>query len=426
MKTENWVNRASKIMPGGVSSPVRSMKSVGGYPIVAIDASGAWLRDADGRKFIDFCMSFGPLILGHSPKWVVDELEKQVHAGTSYGTLSTKEVELAELIVNSHPAVDWVRFVNSGTEAVMSAIRLARGHTGRNLIVKFDGTYHGHADSMLVKGGSGLATLGISSSAGVTEVTANETIVLSLADIDALKNTFEQWGDSIAAVIIEGIPANNGLLLQNREFMHTIQKLCKVYGALFILDEVITGYRVGLGGATDYYNLKPDIVTLGKIIGGGLPVGAYGGRRDLMEEIAPLGPVYQAGTLSGNPLAMVAGIQTLKRLKEDKEIYNRLHETTIEFTTALHSLLEDNGIESTIVNVASLFWPVLQDSHEEIRRPDQVNTHAVEKYGVLHRSSMKQGVYLPPSAYEVSFLSTAHSNEVLTDALSKIERGIQS
>ncbi len=421
---DDLLTRAKQVMPGGVSSPVRSLKAVNGSPLIVVAAKGAKLKTIDGRYLIDYCMSFGPLILGHSTDAIVNKIIDQAEKGTSYGTLTMIEVELAEKIVECHPAVDWVRFVNSGTEAVMSALRLARGKTGRELIVKFDGTYHGHVDSMLVKSGSGLATLGIGSSAGIPDTIAKKTLVLPLGDKDALIHAFEEYGDKIAAVIIEGVPANNGLLVQSHDFLHFIQRKCKQHGCLFILDEVITGFRLGLGGATEYYGLKPDIVTLGKIIGGGLPIGAYGGRKDLMELIAPLGNVYQAGTLSGNPLVMVAGNATLDVLRETPSIYGTLRNRTGRLVNELSGILMDKGYPITSSQVESMFWFVFDQPDRQIRGPSQVSKDAIANYAKFHAKLLENGIYFPPSAFEVAFLSLAHTDEVILETLEKIRKGL--
>ncbi len=412
--------RARKVMPGGVSSPVRALNSVDGDPLFIEKSYETTLVDVEGQQYIDYCMSFGPLILGHSDQRVIKAVEKQIKNGLTYGTSSRIEVELAEKIIELHPSTDWIRFVNSGTEAVMSAIRLARGYTNRRYIVKFEGTYHGHADSMLVKAGSGLATIGLSSSAGVPSSVSSETLVLPLGDSDKLKALFEKFGEDIAAVIIEGVPANNGLLVQSSTFMHEIQSHCKEYGSMFILDEVITGFRIGLAGATGYYNLYPDIVTFGKIIGGGFPVGAYGGRADLMSYIAPLGPVYQAGTLSGNPVAMSAGLTTLEILSDQNgNVYRELDKKSEDYAKALDSIFADNSIQAGVVSLASILWIVFQENRT-IFKPEQLGIDAQDKYKVFHKKLLKQGVYLPPSPFEVSFLSTAHSSKILNWTLDKI------
>jgi glutamate-1-semialdehyde 2,1-aminomutase len=422
-KMTSIYERAKKLMPGGVSSPVRALKSVGGNPLFVDKAKGAYLWDVNGKDYIDLCMSFGPLIFGHANENIVETVKHVLSKGTSFGTSTPGEVELAEKIVNSHPAVSWVRFVNSGTEAVMSAIRLARAATNRDLIIKFDGGYHGHADSMLVKAGSGLATFGISSSSGVPTDTAKNTIVLPLNDIPAIETAFNQNKKQIAAVIIEGVPANNGLLIQTKEFMFHLQKLCEEDETLVILDEVITGFRLGLGGATEYYGLSPDIVTLGKIIGGGMPIGAYGGREDLLQLIAPLGPVYQAGTLSGNPIAIAAGNTTLDLLRETNFYDNLEHISKyFEVTTSKH--FNENGIEHTIKRIGSIIWPILEnDSHPT--KVEEISENSVSNYSQFHQIARKEGIYFPPSAYEVAFLSTSHVNDAMNEYESRFEKVVK-
>ncbi|MHA2248908.1 MAG: glutamate-1-semialdehyde 2,1-aminomutase, partial [Candidatus Kariarchaeaceae archaeon] len=362
-KSKELFEKAKKIMPGGVSSPVRALRAVGGEPLFVSNSKGAKFWDVDNKEYIDLCMSFGPLILGHASPHVTKAIEDAVKMGTSFGTSSQGEVELAEKIIKFHPSTSWVRFVNSGTEAVMSAIRLARGYTNRNVILKFAGCYHGHADSMLVKAGSGLATFGLSSSAGVPENTSKDTVVITLGDISLVQKAYENYGDNIAAVIIEGVPANNGLLIQSKEFMQNLVSIAHEYGSLVILDEVITGFRLGHGGAADYYNINPDIVTFGKVIGGGLPVGAYGGRKELMEFISPLGSVYQAGTLSGNPLAMAAGIATLSLL-DDKSNYEKLERFGTMFEKGCYTVFNELNIPLTVRRIGSIIWLIFQSSVE--------------------------------------------------------------
>ncbi len=418
--TELYFDRAKKIMPGGVSSPVRSMNATGGIPLYIKNSSGVTFNDIDDNTYYDLCMSFGPLILGHSHPRIVDTIQKVAIDGTSFGTCTTYEVELAEKIIEQHPSTDWIRFVNSGTEAVMSAIRLARGYTSRDLILKFAGCYHGHADSMLVKSGSGLVTFGLSSSAGVPEDTSKNTIILKLGDHEALKKAFEIFGDRIAAIIIEGIPANNGLLIQSSEFMHLIQTLAKKNGALFILDEVITGFRIGSGGAAAYYNIQPDIVTFGKIIGGGLPVGAYGGRKELMDTIAPLGPVYQAGTLSGNPLAMAAGNEVLSILSE-KNAYEILENNGALFENMMIEEFDKNSKPLSIRRVGSIIWIIMEEDAKPTQ-PNMISDNAVIKYNQFHNLSLENGVYLPPSAFEVAFLSLSHNEHSISNIIDKMSK----
>ncbi len=405
-------------MPGGVSSPVRAFLAVKGTPRFIDRGEKAFLVDVEGNKYIDYVMSFGPLILGHAHEEVILKLKRTLEKGTSFGAPSALEVELAEKIVNHHPAAEWVRFVNSGTEATMSAIRLARAATGRDLIIKFDGCYHGHVDSLLVKAGSGLATFAIASSSGVLPETAAKTIVLPLGDVNALKNAFEQHGDNIAAVIIEGVPANMGLLPQSPEFMKAIENECKKHGALFILDEVITGFRLGFGGATAKYNLRPDIVTFGKIIGGGLPVGAYGGRKDLMDLVAPLGKVYQAGTLSGNPLAMQAGIATLEVLENNPSVYDALRKNTTHLKEEMLKLSRENNLTLQAVSVESMMWMIFQSTLPTTTT--EIDANSMSRYADFHGAALESGIYAPPSGYEVWFLSMVHDEAIVENTIERL------
>lgn len=422
MKNAELLRRAKLVMPGGVSSPVRAFRSVGGDPRIIRKSYGPYLIDVDNNKYIDYCMSFGPLIAGHSHPNIISTLKNAVENGTSYGATNEQEIILAERITNNHPAVDWVRFVNSGTEAVMSALRLARAKTKRSKIVKFDGCYHGHVDSLLVKAGSGLATFGIVDSAGVSK-DSNETIVLELGNIEALESCINDFGNEIACIIIEGIPANNGLLIQTKEFMKQIERKAHEIGAIFILDEVITGFRLGLTGATGYYDLHPDLVTFGKIIGGGLPIGAYGGKNELMDLVAPLGPMYQAGTLSGNPIAVAAGNSTLQLLETKKNIYNDLSQRRKNFTDQLQDLLIKFGFNVHIPSIESIFWIVFQD--EEVNKPSDLKDNAIKIFNNFHSNLISNGLYLPPSAYEVCFFSLAHTEEIINESLKLIENSLK-
>jgi glutamate-1-semialdehyde 2,1-aminomutase len=316
MTNRELFERAKKLMPGGVSSPVRAFKAVGGEPIIVSKGEGSRIWDVEGKEYIDFLMSWGPLILGHSHPRVVKALEEQAKKGLSYGITNPHEITLAELVISAMPSVEMVRFVSSGTEATMSAIRLARGYTGRKYIVKFEGCYHGHYDGLLVSAGSGVATLGIPGTPGVPEEIANLTIVLPYNDVDALKEAFERYGQDIACVIVEPVAGNMGTVLPKEGFLQTLREITRQYSSLLIFDEVITNFRVSKGGAQELYSIEPDLTCMGKVLGGGMPLGAYGGKREIMEKVAPEGPVYQAGTLSGNPMAMVAGIATLSELFE--------------------------------------------------------------------------------------------------------------
>ena len=403
--------KARRVTPGGVNSPVRAFKSVGGTPRIIDRGEGAWLIDVDGNRYLDFCCSWGPLILGHADPDVVAAVKAQIDRGMTYGASTELEYQLAQMIVDFVEPVEQVRFVSSGTEAVMSAIRLARGFTGRDLILKFDGCYHGHSDHLLVNAGSGLATFGQPSSAGVPAAMTQHTAVLPLDDDEALETFFKEHGDKLAAVIIEGVPANNGLLIQRHEFMRLLRALADKHGALLILDEVITGFRLGMGGAAAYYGIAPDLLTFGKIIGGGMPVGAFGGRADIMQMLSPLGPVYQAGTLSGNPVAMTAGLVTLKKLAETP-VHQRLEEMNRRFVSSVISRLEGNTVN--IVGIGPIFWILFQ---KEIPRASaHINPDGIAHFNRMHEKVLNAGVYLPPSGYEVCFLSTAHTDEMLAKA----------
>ncbi len=409
--------RACELMPAGVNSPVRAFRGVGGQPIFYASASGCRFVDVDGREYVDYVGSWGPLILGHAHPAVVEAVRNAAAKGLSYGAPCPEEVELASIVVEAVPHLEMVRFVSSGTEAVMSAIRLARGVTGRDAVVKFSGCYHGHADHLLVAAGSGLATFGTPSSAGVPEDFARHTLVLPLDDMEALEHTFAEHGERIAAVIIEGIPANAGLLIQRRKFVQRLRELCTTHGALLILDEVITGFRLGPGGAAEFYGVDPDLATYGKVIGGGMPVGAYGGRRELMEQLAPLGPVYQAGTLSGNPVAMAAGIATLRELLADEgAAYRRLEELGARLAAGLEEVFARHGRPWRVARAGSILWLSLQEG-EPPRRYEDISPEAAGIYAELHRRLLARGIYLAPSAYEVTFVSTAHDEEVVDQTL---------
>jgi glutamate-1-semialdehyde 2,1-aminomutase len=410
-RSELLTRLARKVTPGGVNSPVRAFKAVGGTPRVIERGEGPYLFDVDGNRYLDFCCSWGPLVLGHADPEVVSAVQAQVAKGMTFGASTELEYQLADLIVSMVDPVEQVRFVSSGTEAVMSAIRLARGFTGRDLILKFDGCYHGHSDYLLVKAGSGLATFGQPSSAGVPAAAAGDTAVLPLDDEDALTRFFAENGDRLAAVIIEGIPANNGLLIQRHEYIRLIRTLTEKHGALLIFDEVITGFRIGLGGAAAYYGVRPDLMTFGKIIGGGMPVGAFGGRADIMQLLAPVGPVYQAGTLSGNPVAMTAGLVTLKKLASGS-IFSTLEERNRRFVRTLTRRLD--GLQITVVGAGSIFWLVFQSDIP--RAAHQINPDGITHFNRMHEQVLNSGVYLPPSGYEVCFISTAHTDALLQEA----------
>jgi glutamate-1-semialdehyde 2,1-aminomutase len=409
--------------PGGVNSPVRAFKSVGGTPLFIKKGDGAYIWDEDGNKFIDFCCSWGPLILGHNHPEVFNSIVETLKNGSSFGAPTRKENELASFILERIPFIDKLRFVSSGTEAVMSAIRLARGYTGKNKIVKFDGCYHGHVDALLVNAGSGLATFGTSSSAGVPEAFAQETLVLPLNDLDALKSCFESYGGDIACVIIEPIPANNGLLLQDNSFLNGLRALCNEFNILLIFDEVISGFRVAFGGASELYGIYPDIVTYGKIIGGGLPVGAYGARKEIMQHVSPDGPVYQAGTLSGNPVAMAAGLAQLKECSKDN-FYRELARKTTEFIEDINTFCAENSYPLELVSIGSIFWFSF-NGKKRILSSSQIDPD-MNSFNKLHHYLLNQGVYLGPSGYEVGFISSKHDKTTLNIAAQNIKEGIKT
>ncbi len=402
---------ASRVTPGGVNSPVRAFKSVGGTPRVIDYGEQAWLVDVDGNRYIDFCCSWGPLILGHSDPDVIAAVKHQIDRGMTFGASTELEYQLADFIVRHVDPVEKIRFVSSGTEAVMSAIRLARGFTKRDLILKFEGCYHGHSDHLLVKAGSGLVTFGQPSSAGVPEAITSHTAVLPLNDEVALQSFFREHGDRLAAAIIEGIPANNGLLIQRHDYIRLLRALTEKHGALLIFDEVITGFRLGMGGAAAYYGIRPDLLTFGKIIGGGMPVGAFGGRADIMDMLSPIGPVYQAGTLSGNPVAMAAGLATLTKLADGK-IHSQLEERNRRFVGSLMQKL--SGRTVNIAGVASIFWIVFQRNLP--LGADGIEADGISHYNRVHERILDAGVYIPPSGYEVCFLSAAHTDDMLARA----------
>ena len=417
--------RARELMPAGVNSPVRAFGSVGGEPFFYDRGLGCRVVDVDGNSFLDYVCSWGPLILGHARGEVVEAVSRTAAAGLSFGAPCRQEVELAELVTGAVPHLEMVRFVSSGTEAVMSAVRLARGATGRDAVIKFNGAYHGHADHLLVSAGSGLATFGTPSSAGVPESFARHTIVLPLDDEEAFRAVMSERGQEIAAVIIEGIPANSGLLVQRPEFMQTLRDECTRHGSLLILDEVITGFRLGPNGAAGHYGIEPDLATYGKVIGGGMPVGAYGGRRELMEQLAPLGPVYQAGTLSGNPVAMAAGAATLRiLLANEGAAYSELNQVGGSLEEGLNTLFPEKGVPWSVVRVGSILWLALQEG-EPPRRFENIRPQAAEIYARLHQALLNRGVSLAPSAYEVMFVSTAHGADAIEATIKAFDAAIE-
>ena len=407
---------AKRIIPGGVNSPVRAFKAVKGVPPFIEKARGCKIYDVDGREYIDYVGSWGPMILGHCHPRIERALKEAVEKGTSYGAPTRHEVELARLVVDAYPSIEKVRMVNSGTEATMSALRLARAFTGRNKIIKFEGCYHGHSDSLLVKAGSGATTLGVPTSPGVPPEVAQDTCVARFNDLDSVKEIMEACGEEVAAVILEPIPGNMGVILPERAFLEGLKEMTERYGALLIFDEVMTGFRVAYGGAQEVYGIRPDLTCLGKVIGGGLPVGAFGGRKEIMELLAPEGPVYQAGTLSGNPLAMRAGIETLKIL-QDRQVYSRLEEGTRKLCDGLRRVMERHGLPYHIARAGSMF--TLFFTEGPVRNYQDALRSDTELFARFHRGMLDRGIYLPPSQFEAAFLSIAHGEE-------EIERTIEA
>ncbi|MBX3668705.1 MAG: glutamate-1-semialdehyde 2,1-aminomutase [Rhodocyclaceae bacterium] len=411
---ESLFERAGESIPGGVNSPVRAFRSVGGCPRFFVSGAGARLSDAEGRSYIDYVGSWGPAIAGHAHPDVVAAVQQAAARGLSFGAPTPDETELAELIRSHLPSMEMLRLVSSGTEATMSAIRLARGYTGRDAIIKFDGCYHGHADSLLVKAGSGLLTFGNPSSAGVPEDFARHTMVLDYNDVEQLDATFRSAGERIAAVIVEPVAGNMNLVAPAPGYLARLRELCSQFGALLIFDEVMTGFRVGLGGAQTLYGVRPDLTTLGKVIGGGMPVGAFGGRREVMQKIAPLGPVYQAGTLSGNPVAVAAGLATL-RIVGQPGFYERLATSTRALTEGLCAAAQDAGVEFSAQAVGGMFGLYFRAAPP--RNLAQVMQGDTARFNRFFHAMLARGIYLAPSAYEAGFVSAAHDAETLAQTL---------
>ncbi len=426
MKTENsglLFKRALDLLPGGVDSPVRAFKSVGGNPLFMKSGKGSRITDEDGNEYIDHCMSWGPLIFGHADPHVIEAVRETALYGTSFGTPHRYEVELAELVISMVPSIEKVRFVSSGTEATMSAIRLARGFTGRDKIVKLDGCYHGHADFLLVAAGSGLATFGTPDSAGVTEGNAKDTLVVPYNDLEALSEVLRKETGNVAALILEPVPCNYGLILPSEGYLRGVRELCDRYGVLLIFDEVISGFRLAKGGAQEYFGITPDLTTLGKILGGGLPVGAYGGRKDIMAKIAPDGPVYQAGTLSGNPLAMAAGIATMKKLNE-KNFYTDLSAKGKSLKDKLIPVIKKFNSSVQFREIESIFC-LYFTADNDLTTVDQVRKCDMKMFGAFHAAMLKRGIYLSPSGYEVGFLSSAHTESDIDRTAAAIAESLE-
>jgi len=417
-KSEQLFANAIDLIPGGVNSPVRAFRGVGGTPLFIKSAKGAKITDVDGNSYIDYVGSWGPMILGHADDEVIAALQAVTADGTSFGAPTELEVQLAQEVIDAVPSIEMVRMVSSGTEATMSAIRLARGVTGRDRIVKFEGCYHGHGDSLLVKAGSGVATLGLPDSPGVPSGLAENTITLPFNDVEALEQAFAKHAD-ISAVIIEPVVGNMGCVPPREGYLQTVRALTRKHGALLIFDEVMTGFRLARGGAQELYGINPDITTLGKIIGGGLPVGAYGASREIMNHIAPAGPVYQAGTLSGNPLSMTAGLVTLRRLR-DKTIYGRLENTSRRLCDGLSAAAKDAG-RATLTNRVGSMWTSFFTT-EPVIDWNTANRCNRETYGRFFHAMLREGVYLAPSQFEAAFVSLSHTNEVIEATIDAARR----
>jgi glutamate-1-semialdehyde 2,1-aminomutase len=408
--------RARESIPGGVNSPVRAFKSVQGDPIFIKSAKGSRITDIDNNEYIDFVGSWGPMILGHADDRVIAAIQKAALNGTSYGAPTIAETELAELIKKMVPSMELVRMVNSGTEATMSALRLARGYTGRDLLIKFQGCYHGHADSFLIKAGSGALTFGYPDSPGVTQGTAKDTLIAQYNDLASVEEIFRQKGDQVAAIIVEPVPANMGVFLPEPGFLEGLREITIKHGALLIFDEVISGFRMAKGGAQEYYNVKPDITALGKIIGGGLPVGAYGGRKDIMQKLSPVGPVYQAGTLAGNPLAMSAGLATLRIINDTPDFYTELNRKGELLEKGLLENLKQTGIPGIINRTGSLMTLFFTEEKNVNSYSTAVKSNT-ERYSRYFKLALQSGVYLAPSQYEAAFVSYSHSDSDILKAV---------
>ncbi len=421
-KSQQLFTAAQKVIPGGVNSPVRAFRAVGGQPLFIDRADGPYMWDADGHRYIDYVLSWGPLILGHAHPRVVKALQQAAERGTSYGAPTALEIELAELVCDLVPSAEQVRFVNSGTEATMSALRLARAFTHRHKIIKLQGHYHGHADFLLVQAGSGVATLGLPDSPGVPPGTTQDTLTAPFNDLSALETLFDRFGGEIAALILEPVAGNMGLVPPLDGYLAGLRHLCDRHGALLIFDEVMTGFRVTLGGAQALYGIQPDLTTLGKVIGGGLPVGAYAGRREIMQTVAPAGPMYQAGTLSGNPLAMTAGIETLKTLREPG-LFEQLVAGTTQLCQGLGAAAQAAGVPIYQTQVGTMFCAFFTD--QPVINWATAAQSDTQRYGRFFQAMLRQGVYLAPSQFETAFFSTAHTAEVVETTIQAAQAAFQ-
>jgi glutamate-1-semialdehyde 2,1-aminomutase len=422
-KSQLLYERALQIIPGGVNSPVRACKSVGADPLFIDRAEGCLIYDADGNRFIDYIGSWGPMILGHRHPAVVEAIKTVLDRGTSFGAPTDLEIQLAEMVVDAVASVDVVRMVNSGTEATMSAIRLARGVTGRDLVIKFDGCYHGHADTLLVAAGSGVATLGIPGSPGVPQDVARHTLSLPFNDIEAVQQVMDDKGDQVACVIVEPVAGNMGLVPPAAGFLESLREVTEKHGVVLIFDEVMTGFRVAYGGAQTLYGIRPDLTCFGKVIGGGLPVGAYGGNKEIMSQIAPQGSVYQAGTLSGNPIAMIAGIATLEQLQKEG-VYESLDEKSSRLAAGLAEAARKSGIAARVDHVGSMLGMFFTD--REVTDFEAAKTCDLELFSAFYQGMRQAGIYLAPSQFEVLFLSAAHSDEHIDTTISAAQQVLES
>ena len=421
MSNQSLFQEAQHFIPGGVNSPVRAFKSVGGTPIFIEKASGAFIFDADDKRYIDYVGSWGPMILGHANPAVVQAVQAAASNGLSYGAPTRLETELAELVCAMVPSVEQVRFVNSGTEATMTALRLARGFTRRDKIIKFNGCYHGHSDSLLVKAGSGVLTCGIPGSAGVPESIAAHTLIAEFNQLDQVEALFKQYPNDIAAIIVEPIPGNMNCILPDTGFLAGLKSLSEQYGSVLIFDEVMTGFRVAKAGAQEIYNSTPDLTTFGKIIGGGLPVGALGGRRDIMQHLAPVGPVYQAGTLSGNPLAMSAGLAQLNQINQQADFFEVLAQKTQRLMDGISLAAEKHNIPLLTQHVCGMFGLFFTEQNSVRHFPDVMKCNAA-RFNQFFHNMLDAGVYLAPSAFEAGFMSVAHTNEIIDETIVTAER----
>ena len=421
-KSQLLFQEAKTLMPGGVNSPVRAFRSVGLDPLYIARSKGSRIWDVDGNEFIDYVGSWGPMILGHAHPRVIDAIKRTAENGTSFGACCEQELELARLIKQSVPSIEIIRMVNSGTEGTMSAMRLARAFTGRDKIIKFEGCYHGHGDSFLIKAGSGVATLGLPDSPGVTQSTARDTLTARYNDIESVNVLIEKNQNEIAAIFIEAVGGNMGCVPADEAFLSKLRAICDAEGILLIFDEVMTGFRIARGGAQELYGITPDLTTFGKVIGGGLPVGAYGGRAEIMNMIAPAGPVYQAGTLSGNPLAMAAGVETLRVIDEDPEFYSKLESASAQLADGLSAAIAEKGFSYTINRVGSMLTVFFCDN--TVTDFDTAKKSDTQKFATVFGEMLRNGVYMPPSQFEAMFVSAAHTKEDIDKTISAFSEAV--